>query len=110
MTSRRNAHSTDGNTNSDDLNMTPIRCICPDCLTEFADALERLPGEGKALLNAYCVHHGVALSARIGPGLVIEDWGMFPAASEAEAQRKVQTAQLQEELIAAALADMEKAH
>ncbi len=84
--------------------MIPIRAICPDCLTVFADAIEQLPGDRKALLNAYCKHHKVAVTALVQPGLVISDWGMFPASNAEEAQARAQIAQAQNELIEAALA------
>lgn len=87
--------------------MTPIQSICPDCLTEFADALERVPEDKQALLNVYCVHRGVALSAHVLPGLKIADWGMFPADCEADAQQRVQASQLQEQLVNAALSPSE---
>jgi len=83
--------------------MTPIRSICPDCLTAFADAIEQLPDNRRFILNSYCDHHQVALSAVIEPGLVVSDWGMFPAATKEEAQRKVTAVTLQESMITAAV-------
>lgn len=76
--------------------MIPIQCICPDCMTEFADALEQLPADRPATLNLYCQHNKIAVSASISAGLVIQDWGLFPAATKQAAQAKVTAAHLQQ--------------
>ncbi|MFV0663135.1 hypothetical protein [Denitromonas sp.] len=76
--------------------MIAINSICPVCMTKFANALDQLPDDRPATLNLYCPHNKVAVSAAIAPGLVIKDWGLFPAPTEQLATAKVNAARMQQ--------------